>query len=252
MKKILSVAVCAVLVTLMGCDQGTSGGPGATTPKPEEGVLEQAGNMMKQAEDTFSLNVPSTSLHQGESATVTIGIDRGKNFSEEVSLKLGELPKGVSVDPTSPVIKHGDSDATFELKAAEDAALGDFTVSVTGHPTKGADAVAEAKITVKEQDSTEAASATGDAAQEKWEEYTVAMQKQFDAFKEKYGELKERASKAEGQAKSDLEAKRAQADTKLDEAGVKLDELKAASADRWEKVKEGVDKAFEDLKSIFS
>ncbi|MFA6244898.1 MAG: hypothetical protein WC655_28400, partial [Candidatus Hydrogenedentales bacterium] len=236
MKKIFITAAFAALVTLVGCDQGTSGGPGATTPKSEEGVMEQAGNMIKQAEDTFSLNVPSTSLHQGESATVTIGIDRGKNFSEEVSLKLGELPKGVSVDPTSPVIKHGDTEATFALKAAEDAALGDFTVSVTGHPTKGADAVAEAKITVKQLDSTEAASATGEAAQEKWEEYTVAMQKQLDVFKEKYGELKERASKAEGQTKTDLEAKRAQAEVKLDEAGRKLDELKSASADRWEKV----------------
>ncbi|MFA6244249.1 MAG: hypothetical protein WC655_25120 [Candidatus Hydrogenedentales bacterium] len=78
------------------------------------------------------------------------------------------------------------------------------------------------------------------------------MQKQLDVFKDKYGELKDRASKAEGQAKPDLEEKRAQAQTKLDAAGRKLDEPKSASADRWEKVKEGVDNVFDGLKSIFT
>ena len=34
------------------------------------------------------------------------------------------------------------------VTAADEAALGDFTIKVTGHPTKGADASNEFKITV--------------------------------------------------------------------------------------------------------
>ena len=34
------------------------------------------------------------------------------------------------------------------LKAQEDASLGNFTINVTGHPAKGADATSQLKITV--------------------------------------------------------------------------------------------------------
>ena len=53
------------------------------------------------------------------------------------------------------------------------------------------------------------------------------------------------------QAKKDLETKLAQAKEKRDVAARKLDELKEASADRWEKVKEGVENAIDDLKTMF-
>ena len=244
MKSFFAAILFGVLVTLMGCGQGTSGGPGASSPPSKK-------PMLGQTEDTFSLAMPSTKLNQGETKTVSVGINRGKNFNEDVSLKLGALPKGVTLDPASALIKHGDTDAKFALKAAGDAALGDFTVTVTGHPTKGADAMAELKISVAKQEPNSAANTTADAAKAKWDEYTSAMQKQLDQFNAKYAELKERAAKAEGQAKTDLDTKLAEAKTKLDSAANKLDEMKSASADRWEKVKEGVANAFDDLKKIF-
>jgi hypothetical protein len=182
---------------------------------------------------------------------VSVGINRGKNFREDVLLKLAGLPGGVSLIPGNPVIKHGDTDAKFTLKAAGDAALGDFTVRVTGHPTKGADALAELKISVAKQEPNSAANTTAAAVKAKWDESISAMQKQLDQFSAKYTELKERAAKANGQAKTDLDLKLAEAKTKLDAAAIKLDELKSASADRWEKVKEGVGNAFDDLKKIF-
>ena len=40
-------------------------------------------------------------------------------------------------------------------------------------------------------------------------------------------------------------------EVKRDAAVRKLDELKEASADRWEKVKEGVKNALDDLKKVF-
>ena len=99
------------------------------------------------------------------------------------------------------------------------------------------------------------ASITGhaaDAAKALWKEYTVTMQKRWDQFDAKFAELKDRASKAEGQAKTDLDKKLAEAKVKLDSAAVKLAEMKSASADRWAKVTEGVSSAFDDLKKIFA
>lgn len=63
--------------------------------------------------------------------------------------------------------------------------------------------------------------------------------------------MKVRAGKAEGQAKKDLERKLDAAKEKRDLAAKRLDELKAANHDRWEKVKDGVENAYDDLKKIF-
>lgn len=100
--------------------------------------------------DTFTLSVPflSPSLKQGEAKAVAIGIKRDKAFDQDVTLSFAGLPAGVTVEPTSPAIKHGDGEAKFTLKAADDAALGTFTVQVTGRPKAGAEATREFKFTV--------------------------------------------------------------------------------------------------------
>ncbi len=244
MKTVVAAILLSVCVSLTGCNQGTSGGPGASTPPTKA-------PMAGQTDDTFSMNVASTKLNQGESKVVSVGISRGKNFSGDVSLKLGTMPAGVTFNPASPVIKQSDADAKLTFAAAADAALGDFTVKLAGHPTKGADASSDLKLTIVKQEPKEAANATADAAKAKWDEYTAAMQKQWDGFTVKFADLKERAAKAEGQAKTDLDARLADARIKMDAATAKMAELKSAGADRWDKVKEGVSKAFDDLKKIF-
>jgi hypothetical protein len=135
----------AALLTFAGCNEGTPGGPGVTNPSP---AREQPS--FGQRAGTFKLSAPvmSTTLHQGESKDVKIGIDRGKDFDESVTLAFSEEPKGVTVESPSPVIKRGDTEATVVLKASPDASLGDFTVKVMGHPTTGPDAVSEFKVTV--------------------------------------------------------------------------------------------------------
>jgi len=105
---------------------------------------------------------------------------------------------------------------------------------------------AEAKAKNKE-----AVDATVAAAQLKRDEYVVAMRKQLDDLDVKYAELKDRAAKAEGEMKKELDKKVAEAKVKRDAAAEKLDELKSASADRWEKIKDGVGNAFDDLKKAF-
>ena len=143
MKSLFAGLAVTAVVLVTGCAEGTPGGPGAkevTAYKPIVG----------QADNTFSLDVPkmSTTLKQGETKDLAIDVARGKNFSEDVELKFSGVPKGVTVDPASPVIMHSDKEAKITVKVADDAALGDFTVKVTGHPTTGADATNEFKMTV--------------------------------------------------------------------------------------------------------
>lgn len=140
----LSFAVFA----LVGCHrgEGTAGGPGATDPAAKPPLYGQA-------DDTFNLTASSVSLQQGSGVQGTIGIKRGTNFVQDVILAFDGLPKGIILDPSGPAIKSGDTEAKFTLTASDDAALGDFTVQVVGHPTKGGDATNHFKLTVAKKDS---------------------------------------------------------------------------------------------------
>jgi hypothetical protein len=228
------------VAALAGCDgKDTPGGPGATNATGKQPLYGQADN-------TFDLKAPSTSLAQGETKTVAIGIKRGTNFQGDVTLKFKDVPEGVTLSPTSPVIKHGDKETEVTLKAAADASQGKFTIKVSGHPTTGPDGAAELTLAVAEDKD-----ATARAAKAKRDEYAGAMQKQLDELDAKYEELKTSAAKAEGQAKKDLEKQLEEAKVKRDAASKKLGELKDASPDRWEKIKDGVGNAFDDLKNVF-
>ena len=97
----------------------------------------------------------------------------------------------------------------------------------------------------------DAVDATTEAAKAKRDEYVRAISKQLDELNVKVDELKSRVAKANDQAKEGLEKKLKEAEVKRVAASKKLDELKAAGADRWEKVKEGVGSALDDLKKVF-
>ena len=239
MKRVGIVVLLAACLAFAGCNQGTSGGPGAATPPEKE--------RMGQTEDTFSLSLPSVSINQGGTAVTTAEISRGKNFSEDVTLELDGLPTGVTFAPEAPVINRGDTDTELTFYASDDAALGDFTVKVSGHPTKGADAMTELKMVVAIKEVVDTAST--DTPTDRWNAFTAAMQNQMEHFTVMFASLQESAAKAEGQAKEELDLKVAQAKIKMEEASVKLDELKAAGAEHWESVKDGVASAFESLKA---
>ncbi|NQV26700.1 MAG: hypothetical protein HQ518_20290 [Rhodopirellula sp.] len=142
------VFVALTVATLVGCNQGTPGGPGATAANGENPTTGQA-------DDTFNLSVPmtSSSLQQGDQSEVTVGIDRAKNFDQDVTLKFSDVPEGVTIGPVSPVIKSSDTDVKLTLTAGDGTPTGDFKFSITGHPTKGADAQIEFKLTVAPKDS---------------------------------------------------------------------------------------------------
>ena len=153
MKSLQVGLVALALAALNGCTQGTPGGPG-TTSTPGTTTTTAQKPILGQAEDTFNLSVPllSSSLKQGEQMEATIGIKRAKNFDQDVALQFADVPAGVTVEPASPTIKHGDTDAKITFKAGDEAPLGSFKVTVTGHPTKGGDAQIDFKLAIAAKD----------------------------------------------------------------------------------------------------
>lgn len=143
MKKIITVLAIGTIATLSGCNKSTSGGPGVNMPESRQ-------SNVGLSVETFSLDTPmlSTKIAQGETSNVTIGIDRGKDFDQDIALSFSELPTGVTIAPSNQVIMHGGSDAQISVTAAADAALGDFSVKIVGHPKTGPDATSDLKITV--------------------------------------------------------------------------------------------------------
>jgi DNA anti-recombination protein RmuC len=109
---------------------------------------------------------------------------------------------------------------------------------------------ADSKVSIAKEKIGEAADATAAAAKAKRDEYARDMQKKFDELDAKYKALEKRAAEEKGDSKKDLDEKVKVAKAKRDEAAKKLDELKAASHDRWEKIKDNVENAFDDLKKV--
>ena len=148
MKRFIGIAGLFTVVTLTGCSEGKPGGPGVTDTTVEKPVYGQK-------EDTFNLSVPmmATSLQQGATMESEVGIERAKNFGEDVSLKFFDLPEGVTVTPDSPIIKHGDENVKIMFTADATAAKGEYKVKVFGHPEKGPDAEIEFKLNIEAMDS---------------------------------------------------------------------------------------------------
>ena len=187
MKSFFPFMMAAVLAMGLGCNEGTPGGPGvkktasatsttSTTTTPEGTVTTtdkttverpvitetpsltpetpapgtDANPLAGDPENSFRLDAPNlaTTIKQGETKVVTIGISRAKNFDQDVALKLEDVPKGVTIDPAEPMIKHGENEVKLNVTAAADAALNDFTIKLIGHPATGPDATNEFKLTV--------------------------------------------------------------------------------------------------------
>lgn len=154
---------------LLGCSQGTPGGPGVSASAPSYG----------QAENTFNLSVPrlATTLQQGEMFEANIGIKRGVNFDQDMAVKdsftfklptvvalpqgsevtfsvelqreaksnsdvtitFVEFPSGVTIAVDSAVIKADEAATRIQLTATAAAALGRFDIKVTGTSADGID-----------------------------------------------------------------------------------------------------------------
>jgi hypothetical protein len=153
-----ALSLLGLALLAIGCVEGTPGGPGvnkppATPTTPSSTTTTANKPTFGPEENTFSLDVPNLSTHvkQGETRSVSVSMSRGKNFDDDVSLKFENVPAGVMITPATALIKHGDTEAKVNVQAAGDAALGNFTVKVIGHPSTGADATVDMKLTIDEK-----------------------------------------------------------------------------------------------------
>jgi hypothetical protein len=152
MKTTVTVAILMSLAAFTACNQGMPGGPGSTDPSPKDRSYE-----LGNADNTFTLTVPSslplwsTSIKEGRTANITIGINRGKSFQQNVTLRFEGMPAGMTIDPAAPEIKKNQTEVNLTLTATDAAALGDFEIKVIGHPATGGDATNSFKITVNKE-----------------------------------------------------------------------------------------------------
>jgi uncharacterized membrane protein len=87
----------------------------------------------------FKVAVPTydTDVKQGEVGIVTVSLERGESFKQDVRLQINTT-KGISVEPTDVIVKASDKpDVQLRITVPKDAALGEYSVSVTGTPTTG-------------------------------------------------------------------------------------------------------------------
>jgi len=137
MKKILcaSAALLVASVVLTGCLRGDA---------------DKA-----PAADSFTLKPPSTptAIKPGETQTVKVTLNRGKDFKQDVKLTVADLPKGITVDLGDATVKStGNGESEVKIKADNDAAPGEAKLTITATPDKGQPAKAELKIKVEKAD----------------------------------------------------------------------------------------------------
>ena len=133
MKKVIAIMVVLTLV-LATVSRGADSPKGGSVAK---------GEGFKIAVPTFD-----TKVKQGETQTVTIKLQRGESFKQDVKLQI-EAAKGISVDPAKVLVKASDKpDVQLMITAPKNTALGEYKVSVTGTPTTGEPTSVEFKVNV--------------------------------------------------------------------------------------------------------
>ena len=133
MKKAIAITIVLTLV-LAAVSKGADSPKGGSVAK---------GEGFKIAVPTFD-----TKVKQGETQTVTIKLQRGESFKQDVKLQI-EAAKGISVDPAKVLVKASDKpDVQLMITAPKNTALGEYKVSVTGTPTTGEPTSVEFKVNV--------------------------------------------------------------------------------------------------------
>jgi uncharacterized membrane protein len=122
MKKVIAITIVLTLV-LAAVSRGADSPKGGSVAKGEG----------------FNISVPTfdTQIKQGETQAVTIKLERGESFKQDVKLQI-EAAKGISADPAKVTVKAGDKpEVQIKITAPKDVALGEYKVSVKGTPTTG-------------------------------------------------------------------------------------------------------------------
>ncbi len=139
MKKVFAITIVLMLVLagVSGCKQKPKGGPEGGSVGKGEG---------------FKIDVPTfdTKIKQGEFKSVTISLERGDFFKQDVTLEFKLVEgKGITFDPAKVLVKASDKpDVQLQVSADKDAALSEYRVSVIGTPKTGEPASMEFNVKV--------------------------------------------------------------------------------------------------------
>lgn len=82
--------------------------------------------------------------------------------------------------------------------------------------------------------------------------YLQKLRAQLDQWQEKAEKLKAKVSQASADAQWEMNNQSEEILCKIEEGEVKLSELAAAGDDAWESIKEGIESAWDSLKSPFN
>ena len=135
MKKVIAftIVLTLVLAVVSGCED-----------KPKGGSVGKG--------ESFKIDVPTfdTKIKQGETQSVTISLDRGESFKQDVTLEIKLVNgKGITFDPAKVLVKASDKpDVQLQVSAAKDAAISEYRVSVMGTPKTGEPASTEFNVKV--------------------------------------------------------------------------------------------------------
>jgi hypothetical protein len=162
MRAYLFVLVGTTLLAFVGCHNYDSpkGGPGkegkekttTTVETGPSGTEVRKETTIRPDEDTsFKIHNPGTvSLRQGESKAVTVALDRGRKFTQPVTVTL-RPDAGITVTPDKATIAGGDSKTEFMVAAGAAATVGSHSVEITGTPTTGDQTSLKFAVEVKEK-----------------------------------------------------------------------------------------------------
>jgi uncharacterized membrane protein len=121
MKIAIAIVSVAALMAAAGCSSNDSLGAAAGS------------------DESYLISTPGLEpeVHQGDIQTVTVSLDRGDYFKQDVQLQFRST-SGISVQPTNILVKASASpDVQIQVAAAKDAALGENRVNVTGTAANG-------------------------------------------------------------------------------------------------------------------
>jgi len=133
-KLLTAVALTAFALVPVGCNQSPQGGAPGTD------------NSFKLTGGT----IPNA-IKQGDTESVKITLDRGKNFHQTVKLDAkGSDKVHATLDRTT--VKDGESpDVNVKIHPADDAPAGDYKVTVTGTPDTGSPTNLELTVKVTQK-----------------------------------------------------------------------------------------------------
>jgi uncharacterized membrane protein len=137
MKSAIAIVTILALMTVSGCWFG------GTKESAQGGIVPQ--------DEGFSITVPkSNTVKQGADIAVTVSLNRGAYFKQDVDLDI--KTDGISVTPTSVLIKASDKpDVKLQIAVSRDAAIGEYRVTVKGTPKTGEPASTEFTVKVVAQ-----------------------------------------------------------------------------------------------------